>query len=78
MIFSSYKPPAMKKEGPKADPRRGGAVRRGMPRQPGAGEALELQGKGRKTGVGEGGGQEERAVVLQTWKDAREGAAGGV
>ena len=44
----------MKKEGPKADPRRGGAVRRGMPRQPGAGEALELQGKGRKTGVGEG------------------------
>lgn len=44
----------MKKEGPKADPRRGGAVRRGMPRQPGAEEALELQGKGRKTGVVEG------------------------
>lgn len=64
----------MKKEGPKADPRRGGAVRRGMPRQPGAGEALELQGKDRGGG---GGGKEERAVVLQKWKDAKEGAGGG-
>ena len=76
MIFSSSKPPAMKKGGPKADPRRGGAVRRGKPRQPGAGEALELQGKGRTTGVGEEEAK-KRAVALQKWKDAKEGAGGG-
>lgn len=57
LIFSSSKPTAMKKQGPKAAPRRGGAVRIGMPRKPGAEEALELQGKGLKTGVGAGGRQ---------------------
>lgn len=78
LIFSSSKPTAMKKQGPKADPRRGGAVRIGMPRKPGAGEALELQGKGLKTGgLGLGGGKEESVLVLQKWKDAREGAGGG-
>ena len=60
LIFSSSKPTAMKKQGPKADPRRGGAVRIGMPRKPGAGEALELQGKGLKTGGGWGWGEAKK------------------
>lgn len=37
----------MKKQGPKADPRKGlGAVRRGVPRKPRGRETIELKRKG--------------------------------
>lgn len=48
-------------------------MRRGMPRQPGAEEALELQGRPKDRGGG-GGGKEERAVVLGRMEDAKEGS----
>lgn len=76
LIFSSSKPLATKKQGPKADPRKGGgsqerdAKKAWSWRGPRTTEKRPTNGRGRRWGG-------EREVILKKWKNEREGAGDG-